>query len=124
MTRPEKIKFDPRPTTELEISESRKQQFLSVLRTTLPKATLHISFSLPYCEDIPPCLKDKAQEVNSCRDKSNGNGLFTSMLLLNYSQIPDWKRQLGINQILKFGGCRENNRLLLQNFTKLMKMPV
>ena len=40
LTYPEKLKFDPRPTTEREISESRKQSFLSGVRTTLTKATL------------------------------------------------------------------------------------
>ena len=33
----------------------------------------------------------------------------------------NWKRQLGINQILRFGGCRKKDGLLLQDFTKLIK---
>ena len=78
LTYPKKLKFDPRPTTEREISESRKQSFLSGVRTTLPKATISISFSLPQCEVIPPSLEDIAQEINSCSDNSNVNNLFKS----------------------------------------------
>ena len=87
LTYPEKLKFDPRPTTEREISESWKQSFLSGVRTTLPKATFNISFSLPQCEDIPPSLEDIAREVNSCSDNSNVNNLFTSKLSFNDAHI-------------------------------------
>ena len=90
---PEKLRpTNPRPTTEREISEFRKQSFLSGVRTTLPKATLNISFSLPQCEDIPPSLEDIAQEVDSCRDKSNVNNLFTSKLSFNDSQIHELEK--------------------------------
>ena len=121
MTYPEKLKFDPRPTTEREISESRKQSFLSGVRTTLPKATLNISFSLPQCEDIPPSLEDIAEEVNSCSDNSNVNNLFTSKLSFNDSQIHELEKATRINQILRFGGYREKDGLMLQDFTKLIK---
>ena len=93
LTYPEKLKFDPRPTTEREISESRKKSFLSGVRTTLPKAKLNISFSLPQCEDIPPSLEDIAQEVNSCSDNSNVNNLFTSKLSFNDSQIHELEKE-------------------------------
>ena len=87
MTYPEKIKFDPKRTTDREISESRKQSFLSGVLTTLPKATINIFFSLSPCEDIAPSLEYIAQEVNSCSNNSNVNNLFTSKLSFNDSQI-------------------------------------
>ena len=87
MTYPEKLKFDPRPTTEREISESQKQSFLSGVHITLPKATLNISFSLS-----PPSLEDIAQEVNSCSDNSNVNNLLASKLLFNDCQIHELEK--------------------------------
>ena len=87
LTYPEKLKFDPRPTTEKEISESQKQSFLSGVRTTLPKATLNISFNLS-----PPSLEDIAQEVNSCSGNSNVNNLFASKLLFNDCQINELEK--------------------------------
>ena len=39
----EKSNFDPRPTSEREISDSSKLSFLSEVRNLLPKATLNIS---------------------------------------------------------------------------------
>ena len=87
LTYPEKLKFDPRPTTEREISESQKQSFLSGVHITLPKATLNISFSLS-----PPSLEDIAQEVNSCSDNSNVNNLFTSKLSFNDGQIDELEK--------------------------------
>ena len=43
----EKLNFDPRPTSEREISDSSKLSFLSEVRNILPKATLNISVNLP-----------------------------------------------------------------------------
>ena len=35
--------------------------------------------------------------------------------------LTNWKRQVGIDQILKFGGYIEKDGLLLQDFMKLIK---
>ena len=87
LTYSEKLKFDPRPTTKKEISEYRKQLFLSEVRTILQKTALNISLNLPQCEDIPPCLEDIAQGVNSCSGNSNVNNIFASEFSSNDSHI-------------------------------------
>ena len=87
----EKSNFDPRPTSEKNISDSCKLYFLSEVRNILPKATLNISAILPQCKDIHPSLEDIAADVmeNCTNDQIDS---FNSKMSFSDSQIHELEK--------------------------------
>eukprot|EP00794_Sanderia_malayensis_P001117 gene1117-468_t len=90
-----KQEFDPRPWGMRDVSDEKKQSFLTSVRTALPSAVLNISYAPPTEEDVPPSLQDIADKVltvSTSKEESELVSSFSQMLSFNDNSLKELEK--------------------------------
>eukprot|EP00794_Sanderia_malayensis_P016402 gene16402-18039_t len=90
-----KQEFDPRPLGMRDVSDEKKQSFLTSVPTALPSAVLNISYAPPTEEDVPPSLQeiaDKVLTVSTSKEESELVSSFSQMLSFNDNSLKELEK--------------------------------